>query len=109
MGKKQRPKSSLITKSKPNNRIAKRKQRRNYPNLYKCPHCEYTSKYKRNLPRHIRTHTGEKPFPCTIGDCNKRFRDRSTLANHIRRHNGTLKKVQCPHCEHVAETKAHLK
>uniref|UniRef100_A0A8C6WPC6 Zinc finger and BTB domain containing 8B n=1 Tax=Neogobius melanostomus TaxID=47308 RepID=A0A8C6WPC6_9GOBI len=48
--------------------------------LHKCPFCPYTSKQKGILKRHIRSHTGERPFPCPL--CGKRF----TRQEHLRSH-----------------------
>lgn len=31
---------------------------------HKCPHCSFASKNKKDLRRHMLTHTNEKPFAC---------------------------------------------
>lgn len=33
---------------------------------HKCPHCSFASKNKKDLRRHMLTHTNEKPFACQI-------------------------------------------
>ncbi|NXN82176.1 ZBT8B protein, partial [Bombycilla garrulus] len=48
--------------------------------LHKCPFCPYTAKQKGILKRHIRSHTGERPYPCDT--CGKRF----TRQEHLRSH-----------------------
>ncbi|XP_008330281.1 zinc finger and BTB domain-containing protein 8B [Cynoglossus semilaevis] len=48
--------------------------------LHKCPFCPYTAKQKGIMKRHIRCHTGERPFPCHL--CGKRF----TRQEHLRSH-----------------------
>ncbi|XP_076005862.1 zinc finger and BTB domain-containing protein 8B isoform X2 [Genypterus blacodes] len=48
--------------------------------LHKCPFCPYTAKQKGIMKRHIRSHTGERPFPCPM--CGKRF----TRQEHLRSH-----------------------
>lgn len=48
--------------------------------LHKCPFCPYTAKQKGIMKRHIRCHTGERPYPCET--CGKRF----TRQEHLRSH-----------------------
>ncbi|XP_019731179.1 zinc finger and BTB domain-containing protein 8B isoform X1 [Hippocampus comes] len=48
--------------------------------LHKCPFCPYTAKQKGIMKRHLRCHTGERPFPCPM--CGKRF----TRQEHLRTH-----------------------
>ncbi|XP_035233337.1 zinc finger protein 271-like [Stegodyphus dumicola] len=38
-----------------------------------CPYCSYATSHKGNLKKHIRIHTGERPFSCNI--CKKKFQN----------------------------------
>ncbi|XP_066976262.1 uncharacterized protein [Macrobrachium rosenbergii] len=54
--------------------------------IYQCTFCSHTAVRKDYMSKHLRTHTGEKPYTCL--QCPYRASTKETLNSHLRQHTG---------------------
>nr|XP_023835956.1 zinc finger protein 236-like [Salvelinus alpinus] len=73
---------------------------------YKCDECGKNFTVKSTLDCHIKTHTGQKLFSCHM--CNTSFSTKGSLKVHMRLHTGS-KPFKCPFCELRFRTSGHRK
>lgn len=70
------------------------------PSSIKCTYCSRVFPREKSLQAHLRTHTGERPYPCDYPGCTKAFTQSGQLKTHQRLHTGE-KPFLCtePGCE----------
>lgn len=97
--------SANKTQSSPHTSHQKQK-----PTLRKCKLCDYTSKYSANIYRHMRIHTGEKPFACP--HCSYKASQSNSLHDHVAlKHsdNAEVRLYKCSQCSFSAKGRSAVK
>lgn len=72
-----------------------------------CHFCGKNMFTKINLENHLRVHTQERPFKCTIEGCEKRFKQQGQVRRHVMTHT-TEQNYSCEVCGIKIKTKYYL-
>ena len=56
-----------------------------------CATCQKKFRQAEDFRRHIRIHTGERPYACTYNGCAKKFKQPGHLQDHLNRHRNNRK------------------
>lgn len=72
---------------------------------HECPTCQKQFRGRSELQNHLRTHSGDKPLKCSFANCTKRYAHSSNLRAHERTHTG-IKPYAC-HYDGCGKTFAH--
>ncbi|XP_070592933.1 RE1-silencing transcription factor B-like [Erythrolamprus reginae] len=73
---------------------------------YQCSMCPYSSSQKTHLTRHMRTHSGEKPFKCE--QCSYVASNQHEVTRHARQVHDGPKPLACPHCDYKTADRSNF-
>lgn len=73
--------------------------------MHMCNYCNYTSPKRYLLSRHMKSHSEERPYKCSV--CERGFKTLASLQNHVNTHTGT-KPHLCKYCDSCFTTSGEL-
>ncbi len=77
------------------------------PATLKCPQCDEMFRFAQTLKSHMMKHTDERPLMCSWPGCDKTFKLKSSMTEHIRREHEKIE-YKCPHCPKTYRYKSNF-
>uniref|UniRef100_A0A8C6SCW8 C2H2-type domain-containing protein n=1 Tax=Neogobius melanostomus TaxID=47308 RepID=A0A8C6SCW8_9GOBI len=90
------PKSKTLVCSFCKLKFARPCQLKKHMVVHGCSFCQKICPSEKNLKLHMMLHTGEQPFHCPA--CDKRFRSRGFLNNHVKMKHSPVRPFSCSVC-----------
>ena len=95
--------------SKPPGEVKKRVRVRNKEQKFSCEICGAKAVSMWYINRHMRLHTGEKPFICPHPGCDYRSYRKYHLTRHELNIHSNLRPHQCEDCDYASKTRSALR
>ena len=74
-----------------------------------CPHCGETKARQNTMFYHLKKHTGEMKYVCSVPGCDRKFIQKSGLTQHMAQaHPEGKPEWGCPCCAHTCRMKANM-
>ena len=63
--------------------------------FHKCTYCDFTTRFRSGLNRHLISHSQDRPYVCTVPGCSFRAKMEYTLKNHMETHGSNQTQYPC--------------
>ena len=85
------------------------KYQKNEAGEFVCPHCGETKARQNTMFYHMKKHTGDMKYVCSVPGCDRKFIQKSGLTQHMAQAHATgAPEWGCPCCDHTCRMKANM-